>query len=141
MDASKVLGLYSSNRVFFEDIPVSEEFLIESAARDDYILLVAEEGGELSGFCGCLYHRWVGRGELGPIAVDEKQRGGGLGSKLIGETLEYVKNKGIRQVYVRVKAGNAKGISFFMKNGFYMQAFLRNHTMQCEDAVQLVTCP
>ena len=136
-DAPALLALYKSAGHWFEDVDVNLEFILSSSQRPDFRFIVAEESGKLGGFVGALYFPLVGRAELGPIAVAEDLRGKGVGGMLKRAMAEYLAEKGIKRVYVKVKASNQQAIRFFLGEGFRHEAYLRNHTLQGEDVLQM----
>ncbi|MFH1055499.1 MAG: GNAT family N-acetyltransferase [Candidatus Altiarchaeota archaeon] len=136
-DADGVVGIYQKFGTWFEDIGVNREFILSSAARPDFRFLVAEVDGTLLGFIGCLYQTAVGRAELGPLGVDEAYQGYGIGSALREAMFRFLKENGIRRVFVKVKANNSKAVNFFLKEGFNYEAYLRGYTMEGEDVVQM----
>jgi ribosomal protein S18 acetylase RimI-like enzyme len=137
-DADAVLRLYASVGEWFEDVGVNKEFIVSSSMRPDFRYMVAEDAGEVVGFIGALYFGAVGRAELGPVGVDENQRGAGVGAALMQAILGFLCEAGVRRVTVKVKACNENAVAFFLRQGFAYEAILRGYTLKGEDVVQLV---
>jgi [ribosomal protein S18]-alanine N-acetyltransferase len=137
-DVDEVLRLYRSVGEWFEDIEVTRDYIISSSQRPDFRFMVAEDGGRVVGFIGALFFPLVGRAEIGPISVDSTRRGAGIGGAMMMAMVTFLTDEGIKRVYVKVKEGNAKAISFFIGMGFSYEAYLRNYTLDGESVVQLV---
>jgi ribosomal protein S18 acetylase RimI-like enzyme len=138
-DADDVLRLYRACRQWFEDVEIDREYIILSSERADFRFIVAEWEGRIVGFVGVLYYDAVGRAELGPISVDEGRVGEGIGGALVEAMMDFLRERGIRLVFVKVKGGNSRAISFFMKLGFSQDAYLRGYTVEGDDVVQLTS--
>jgi ribosomal protein S18 acetylase RimI-like enzyme len=137
-DSQAIVQLYREVGSWFEDIEMTPELITSSAARPDFKFFVADDADGVMGFVGCLYFEAVGRAELGPIAVASKKQGLGVGRALIRRMLAYLLGQGIKRVHIMTKSTNTPGISFFMKNGFCHEAYLRDYTLNGEDAVRMV---
>jgi len=137
-DASSIVRLHDMACEWFEEFPVTEAFIVEASLRPDFRLFVAESQRNVVGFAGALYQEHVGRAELGPISVDPGLQRTGVGSRLIERLLEFLKEKGIHRVVVRVKSSNKKARKFFQDRGFAKEVVLKNYTKKGEDVTQLV---
>jgi len=136
-DVEDILRIYQSFGVWFEDIGVNRDFIISSTERPDFRLLVAQDGGGVIGFVGCLYYTSVRRGELGPIGVDLSRQGEGVGSILMDAIMGFLNEAKISKVIVKVKASNQNAINFFLSRGLFFEAYLRGYTKKGEDIVQM----
>ena len=65
--------------------------------------------------------------EILSIVVAEDARGKGVGSALIGATLDEFERRGIRTVKVAVWAGNEPANSFYQQCGFELAATREHH--------------
>jgi ribosomal protein S18 acetylase RimI-like enzyme len=124
--------------MWFEEFPVNEEFIIQASLRPDFKLFVAESRGDVLGFAGVLFQEHVGRAEVGPISVSPGLRGRGIGSALLGKVVEFLREKKVHRVVVRVKSGNRRAYDFFASHGFSEEASLRNYTKKGEGVYQMV---
>ncbi len=138
LDAKKMLALYESQGHCFEDIGVSEEFILHCAQRPDFKFLIAKNADELIGFTGCLLFENVGRAEFGPIAVLEGSQGMGVGTLLESSMRKHLIARGITRLTVKVKSGNRPALRFFMGQGYVVEVVLTAYTSAKEDVVQLV---
>lgn len=58
--------------------------------------------------------------KIGLIAVDETQRGRGIGTKLISKAKSVAKEEGLNEIRVSTQLNNTLACSFYLKNGFVM---------------------
>lgn len=81
------------------------------------LFLVAEETpGTLSGYSVA---RWVeDEAELLNIAVADKQRGRGIGGKLLDYLMESLEKKGIRHIFLEVRDSNTAARELYRSRGF-----------------------
>jgi ribosomal protein S18 acetylase RimI-like enzyme len=79
-------------------------------------LWVAEDGGQLLGFCGLLMYGE--ESELEPIVVEPEQRGRGIGALLAAEAIAESRRLGVAYVNVRPVGRNVDAIRFFHGAGF-----------------------
>ncbi|HEY7617968.1 MAG TPA: ribosomal protein S18-alanine N-acetyltransferase [Terriglobales bacterium] len=97
-------------------------------------VLVIEEDARIHGFL-------VARGveqewEIENIAIAASAQGGGLGTRLVGEFLDYVRSTGAQSVFLEVRESNQAARALYKKWGFIESgrrpAYYRNPD---EDAV------
>ncbi|VVB55039.1 Mycothiol acetyltransferase [uncultured archaeon] len=138
-DAKDIARLHTSEKGWFEEDYVSEEFVDAASRRLDFQFFVAIDlDGRFAGFVGALFYDSVGRAEVGPIAVEPYARGKGVGGELLESMVEFLRGKGIRRVAALVKAGNKEALRFFEYHGFHNEALLGSYTRRGEDVAQLV---
>lgn len=137
-DAGRIVQLHKEADRFFEEKNIDEETLMLIMQRKDFRILVCELDDKIRGFSGMLYHPRVKRAELGPICVERKYRGRGIGSLLFEKTVKFLRNAGIKRVTVKVKEENEEGLAFFKEKGFAEEGFFRDYTYQGGNVVQLV---
>jgi ribosomal protein S18 acetylase RimI-like enzyme len=154
-DTRAILEIHQENEMFFEDIEISEEFILHISNRSDFKIFVADDFSysqssqnsqnsqnspreNVVGFVGVLFHPKVGRAEIGPIVVKRECRNQNIGKQLISFTLEFLKNQHIHRVVSKVKTRNVDAIKFFNHLGFNQEAKLKNYTKKKEDVMQLV---
>lgn len=77
---------------------------------------VAEAGGRVVGFAGCI--PGDGEAELEPVVVDPAHRGRGVGALLTRAVVQAARESGVRYLKVRPVARNAGAIRFFHAAGF-----------------------
>ena len=74
--------------------------------------------GKLIGAAGCLLsHRNAAVSILGPVGVDMEYRGQGIGTKLIGCVIGFLKKRNCKAVYLGISNGNPTA-SLYKKLGF-----------------------
>lgn len=96
--------------------------------------LVALAGNEVAGYCGA----WdvIDELHITNIAVDPQFRRQGLGKKLMIETLNSAKKRGMRCSTLEVRAGNEAAIKLYEKLGFQKCATRKGYyPVNSEDAI------
>lgn len=78
--------------------------------------LVAEEDGELVGFCGL----WnvIDAAQITNVAVVERMRGHGIGEKLMREAMHIAKEAGMDVMSLEVRVTNTVAQNLYRKLGF-----------------------
>ena len=99
--------------------------LIDAQLRDpDTAILVAEQDRGLLGFCTVRVdrappiHAELERAEITDIAVAAASRRRGVGRRLVGSALGWLRVRGIERVEVRVAVRNREGQGFWRAMGF-----------------------
>lgn len=101
------------------------EALEQLIVRDAPMVLVAEDGEELAGFClatdqhGPIWIDW--------IAVAPEVRGQGVAAALLSKLLETARSRGAGRVWCDCLAINAGAVSMLEAAGFSRIAHLANH--------------
>ncbi len=137
-DVKEILGIHRENEEFFEELKVTEEFILNIGERDDFKFFIAELDSQVIGFLGILFHPGVGRAEAGPIGIKNGYKNREVGKKLMQRGMEFLKEKEIKRVISKVKFKNTLAIKFFESLGFQQEAHFKNYTKKGEDIVQLV---
>ena len=114
--------------------PWSETAFRDTLKREDTLYLVAEEQGEILGYCG-LWQSFD-EGEIPNVAVREEDRRRGVGQALLTELLLQGEKRGITAFTLEVRVGNKGAVSLYEKLGF-RSAGIRPHfyVKPVEDAV------
>lgn len=102
---------------------VQENFL-KSAYNDEMmkrrmersLMLVAEEGGRVSGFANFSPVREGGKVELYAIYLLPEVQGKGIGTALLNEGM--LRLDGVKELYISVERDNAIGKAFYEAKGF-----------------------
>ena len=85
--------------------------------KEDQIRIeVAEDDGELVGYCFCTAKG--GCGEVESICIVPGYRGQGIGERFMENGLEWMRRKGCEKIDVSVVAGNELAFGFYEKFGF-----------------------
>lgn len=97
-------------------VPWSEHNLRESLSRPEYLFLVSEEEGTITGYAGLLMI--AGEGDVTNIAVFPEHRGRGTGSALTEALLTEGRKRGMNAFTLEVRVGNQAAIHIYEKLGF-----------------------
>ncbi|MDO4621197.1 MAG: ribosomal protein S18-alanine N-acetyltransferase [Lachnospiraceae bacterium] len=114
--------------------PWNRNSLLTYFFRDDTVMLVAESGGELIGFCGLLL--LTPEAEVLDITVSHTVRNRGIGFRLLHEAMNKGHARGVNVVYLEVRDSNAPARHLYEKLGF--EAYGRRpryYTNPTEDAI------
>lgn len=105
--------------------PWSRESFLQSLSNPRNLYLVAEEGGNILGYCGL----WgiVGEGEITNVAVDKRYRNQGIGEAILGELIKQAGAMGIEAFTLEVRLSNLSAIHLYHKLGFRDTAIRKNY--------------
>jgi ribosomal protein S18 acetylase RimI-like enzyme len=87
-------------------------------SRDDVLILVAEQNGEVVGFTENLLGEENGPADLLWLHVNPDYRGDGIGSELFERTRERLADEGATHLRGRVLSMNRDGNTFYESQGF-----------------------
>ncbi|MFW6199889.1 MAG: ribosomal protein S18-alanine N-acetyltransferase, partial [Gemmatimonadota bacterium] len=59
-------------------------------------------------------------GELADLAVDPEYRGRGIGGFLVGRAVERARARGVRSLFLEVRASNERALSLYRSRGFHV---------------------
>ena len=95
---------------------------------------MAEEGGELVGYCGIV--TVLDEGDIVKVAVSEKYQRRGVGHRLLEETIEKLREKGVRVFHLEVRKSNQAAVGLYEKLGFVRDGIRKNYYENpVEDAI------
>lgn len=97
-------------------VPWSEESFLDSLALEHTIFVVAEEEGEIAGYCG-MYTSFQ-EGEIVTVAVAEKYRRQGVGSKILQFLFFESLKQNITSFFLEVRESNEAAIGLYECFGF-----------------------
>jgi len=94
----------------------------------DKVLLVAEEGGEVTGFTVCaveepLVEMLRRRGVVREVVVGESSRGRGVATRLMAVAFEAMKTLGAEEVVLHAAMDNAAAIGLYEKLGMHRMMY------------------
>lgn len=78
--------------------------------------MVAVEKGKIIG--AVINHVWGSVGWFGPLEVDPRYQGKGIGRQLVTLSLGFLSSKGCKTIGCETMAGSAKNLAFYNKLGF-----------------------
>ena len=97
-------------------VPWSECNLHESLLRPEYLFLVSEDEGKITGYAVLLMI--AGEGDVTNIAVFPEYRGRGIGAALTKALLVEGRKRGMNAFTLEVRVGNQAAIHIYEKLGF-----------------------
>ena len=99
-----------------------EQIFIENISNADYLYLIAENEIEYLGFITFhtqnLLHHLGNVGEIQEFYIIPKQRGKGIGKKLIAKIFEYSEKKNLRSIEVTTSKKRIENIEVYENLGF-----------------------
>lgn len=117
-------------------MPWSRQGFAETLPMDNACFLVAEENGEILGFCG-LYMA-ADEGEILNVAVLPPYQKRGVADQMLKELLCEGSRCGITRYFLEVRVSNAPAIRLYEKNGFLRQGIRKGfYQNPDEDAYQM----
>lgn len=84
--------------------------------RPGAVLIVAECDGGFAGYAvlWCI----LDQGELANIAIEDRLRRNGLGGALLDHVLDVARSRGVRNLFLEVRVGNAAAAHLYDSRGF-----------------------
>ena len=80
------------------------------------MFLVAEEGGEIAGYCGVLTA--LDQGDVLNVGVRPERQRQGIGRRLIGALIKKMDERGVASLYLEVRTSNQAAIDLYEASGF-----------------------
>lgn len=81
-------------------------------------VFVAESAGEVVGYVTTRLDRFTGIGRIPNLAVDERFRGHGIGTRLIQHAVEWMRGQGMAMAKIETLEQNARGQALYPRCGF-----------------------
>jgi ribosomal-protein-alanine N-acetyltransferase len=113
--------------------PWTEEMLGDTLRYPIYNCFLAEEGGQVCGYC-CLI-LVCEDAEVGNIAVDLPFRGKGIGKALMNAMHQRAKEKGATQCFLEVRVSNENAIALYKQFGYEAYGVRARYYEDGEDAL------
>lgn len=115
-------------------VPWTKEGFFTFLLRENAMFLVAEEKGEILGYCGILMV--LDEGDITNVAVRRDRQKEGIGRFLMESMLRLVSELGISVIHLEVRAGNQSAVRLYQRCGFIQDGLRKNYyTDPVEDAV------
>lgn len=99
--------------------PWTEKGFTEALQMESACFLVAVEGENVMGYCGC--YMAADEAEIVNVAVREDCRKQGIADKLLMELTAYGNEHGVSRFYLEVRVSNEAAIHLYEKHGFIRQ--------------------
>ncbi len=126
--------VYEIERKSFKD-PYHPLFLLELYDLFPSTFLVAEVNFRVVGYV--IARKINGEGHIIAIAVDPEYRRRGIGSALMHEVIERLRNKGVKKIWLEVRVSNKEAIEFYKCLGFSIDCVSPHYYSDGEDAIIL----
>ena len=108
------------------------DYLVEFLINYSDFFVVACVDNSIVGYICCEIK--LGRGHVITIAVDDRYRRRGIGSKLMKMFILYALKHGVKEIYLEVSVRNKEAISFYRKFGFEVTGYLPRFYRDGSDA-------
>jgi ribosomal-protein-alanine N-acetyltransferase len=111
-DAEKVAKIEAENF----SVPWSKQSFLDSIPLAHTLFFVAEEAGEIAGYCGIYLAQE--EGELVTIAVTQQMRRKGIARRLLDEAVRILREREVQTLYLEVRVSNEPAIRLYESMGF-----------------------
>ena len=101
-----------------KDELLSRKYLTRYLDSGHSTVLVAEDGGEITGHVVFSYDEWNNSAHIDLLFVRYDKQNRGVGSKLIDAVVAMAKKTGVRIIFLETKKEKNNAIVFYEKNGF-----------------------
>ena len=114
-DLDAIMGLERSS---FPTDAWSDAMMREELASPHGWYVVVEEAGRVIGYAGLRVARGAEDADVQTIALADGYRGRGRGRKLLGALLDEAGRRGVRHVFLEVRADNPVAQKLYLSEGF-----------------------
>ena len=98
---------------------------------------VTEKNGHIACYIGC--DIVLDEGNIGNLVTEEEERGKGLATAILKRLLEYLKERGVKKVYLEVESTNTAALVVYKKCGFKSYNIRKGYFGAGRDAI-LMDC-
>jgi ribosomal-protein-alanine acetyltransferase len=112
-------AIMALERASFPGDAWSDAMMREELASPHGWYVVVEEAGRLIGYAGMRAPRGAADADIQTIAIAESGRGRGRGRALLRTLLEEAARRGVRNVFLEVRADNPVAQSLYTSEGFF----------------------
>ena len=105
-------------------MPWSLKAFTDTVEKDNFRYFVAEEAGEILGYCGFLFV--LDEAEIPNVCVKSSARKQGVGKKMMNEMIEEAKKLGISTLFLEVRESNVAARALYKSLGFAEDGIRKN---------------
>lgn len=105
-------------------VPWSLRAFTETVEKDNFRYFVAEESGEILGYCGFLFV--LDEAEIPNVCVKASARCRGIGKQMMTVLIEEAKKLGMAMLYLEVRESNAPARALYQSLGFEENGIRKN---------------
>ena len=105
-------------------VPWSLNAFTETVEKQNFCYFVAEEDGEILGYCGFLFV--LDEAEIPNVCVKESARCRGIGKQMMTALVEEAKKLGMAVLYLEVRESNMPARSLYRSLGFEENGIRKN---------------
>lgn len=118
-------------------IPWSLRAFTDTVEKPNFRYLVAEEAGEILGYCGFLYV--LDEAEIPNVCVKASARRQGVGRKMLEVLITEAKTLGIAVLYLEVRESNEAAKALYASLGFLPNGIRKNFYEQPQENAVLMS--
>ena len=105
-------------------VPWSLRAFTETVEKENFRYFVAEEAGEILGYCGFLFV--LDEAEIPNVCVKESARCRGVGKQMMTVLIEEAKKLGMAMLYLEVRESNNPARALYQRLGFEENGIRKN---------------
>jgi len=105
-------------------VPWSLNAFTETVEKENFRYFVAEEEGEILGYCGILFV--LDEAEIPNVCVKSSARKQGVGKKMMNALIEEAKKLGISTLFLEVRESNEAARTLYRSLGFVEDGIRKN---------------
>ncbi len=105
-------------------VPWSLKAFTETVEKDNFRYFVAEEEGEIIGYCGFLFV--LDEAEIPNVCVKSSARKRGVGKQMMSVLMEEAKKLGMAVLYLEVRESNTPARALYKSLGFEENGIRKN---------------
>ncbi len=102
---------------------------LESFSKNLDILVATEDSKNIVGYISSS-NAIFGSAYIPTVAVHPSCQRAGLGKRLLNHKLGILQQQGMRKAWLLVTKTNFPAIMFYLKNGFVIEGYLKDHTVR-----------
>ena len=115
-------------------VPWTETGFFSFLLRQDALFLVAEDQGQIVGYCGVIMV--PDEGDITNVSVARERQGQGIVELLVKELIARAAEAGVIRLYLEVRKSNEKALRLYEKMGFVRDGIRKDYYEEPrEDAV------